>query len=117
MTIQNNLPLKTGDACIALGGRSLLALDFEQNRANKRFALRPDIGTYTHPRIGSLTFRAVGDCLMLRISWQVQEIPSLALDNTGFTYEDFGLVRFHLANNGTVPTLKWRTHIFTHTEE
>ncbi len=54
---------------------------------------------------------------MLRMSWQVQEIPSLALDNTSFTYEGFGLVRFHLASNGTVPTLEWWTHIFTRTEE
>jgi hypothetical protein len=53
---------------------------------------------------------------MLRLSWQEAEIAGLALDNTGITYEDFGLVRFHKADDGSVATLEWWKHTFTRTE-
>ena len=74
------------------------------------------MGTYTYPPVGNLTFCVVNDCLMLRLSWQEQEIPGLALDDTGITYENFGLVRFHVAEDGSVATLEWWKNTFTRTE-
>ena len=92
-------------------------------RIDPQFRFIPDpaeltkyTGTYTYPPVGSLTFRVVDDCLMLRLSWQEQEISGLALDDTDITYENFGLVRFYVAEDGSVPALEWWKNIFTRTE-
>lgn len=34
----------------------------------------------------------------------------------GIAYENFGLVRFQVANDGSVPALEWWKNIFTRTE-
>lgn len=70
-------------------------------------------GTYTHQRIGSLTFRCSDHELWLRLSWQDAEIPGLTLDNTRFAYQDFGLITFSLADDEPAHALEWWTHLFT----
>ena len=70
-------------------------------------------GTYSHERIGALAFRISGRDLLLRMPWQEQEIPGLALDNTHIAYEDFGLITFHTTPDGAVSSLEWWTNLFT----
>ncbi len=54
---------------------------------------------------------------MLRLPWQEQEIPGLAVDDTHVAYEDFGLITFHAEADGTVPSLEWWVNLFTFTDE
>ena len=70
-------------------------------------------GSYSHERIGALAFRISGHDLLLRMPWQEQEIPGLALDNTHIAYEDFGLITFHTTLDGAVSSLEWWTNLFT----
>lgn len=78
----------------------------------------PYAGTYASPRQMSLTFRIANGSLMLSTSWPgyEQEMSGLALDSERFTYENFGLITFHKAADGTFPKVEWWTHIFTRSE-
>lgn len=75
------------------------------------------VGAYKHEHVGTLAFRIVGNKLMLRLPWQEQEIPGLAVDDTHVAYEDFGLISFHTATDGNVASLEWWVNLFTRTGE
>jgi len=72
-------------------------------------------GNYNNERLGVMVFCVSDENLLLRIPSQEQEIPGLAVDNTHIAYEDFGLITFHTAADGTVSSLEWWTNLFTPT--
>ncbi len=73
-------------------------------------------GTYTNADIGTVTFRHLHSYLIMRRSWDGQELECYAVDSHHFAYPS-GLITFDSAQQGRVESLEIRSYIFQRTEE
>jgi Protein of unknown function (DUF1706) len=73
-------------------------------------------GTYVDSRQRTLIFHVAGHRLLIDVTWRRRELPGLAVDQKRFVYEDFGLVTFQPAPNGTLATAEWWNQAFLRTE-
>lgn len=74
-------------------------------------------GTYVDSRQRTLIFHVAENGLLLNVTWRGRNLCGLAFDERRFVYEDFGLVTFQPALNGTLSAVEWWNQTFRRTEE